>query len=224
MSANKKLTSTGFTIIELTLSIVILGILLISLLAVFTNYLVLITRNNVLIDMTADSQNLLRSTVEQLRYGAGVRQSNTISDANGPGGGWNTSNTSFVIIIAVPAQNSSKNYIIDSLTGEPYANELVYYKQGADLYRRTLANPSATGNTLKTSCPAAVATSSCPADIKLTSNIKTMSFTLYDQDNALTTNPLLARSIQIDLSLEKDTFGQPLSLDNSIRISLRNNF
>lgn len=216
--------SAGFTIVELTISITITGILIVSLLAMSTYLFAMITRNNDLVEMSVDSQNLLRSTVEELRYGAGVRQTSTISDPNSPPGGWSTSNSNFIIIIAVPAVDSNDEYIIDSLTGSPYNNELVYFKSGNTLYKRTLANPSAVGNKLKTSCPAAVATTSCPADKQLIQYLNGMVFTLYDQDNALTTDPLKARSVKIDLSLMRDTFGQPLTLDNSIRVTLRNRF
>lgn len=222
MSASTKHTSAGFTIVELNLSITIMAILLVSLLTVFTNFFVVMTRTNSIVDMTVDSQGLLRTMVEELRYGAGVRQSATITDANAPAGGWDTSNADFVIVIAVPAADSDRNYIIDSETGSPYFNELVYFKSGTTLYKRLLANPAATGNALKTSCPASVATASCPADRKLGENVNTMVFTLYDQDNATTADPLLARSVKIDLNLQKDTFGAPLSYDNSVRITLRN--
>lgn len=222
MSASTKHTSAGFTIVELNLSITIMAILLVSLLTVFTNFFVVMTRTNSIVDMTVDSQGLLRTMVEELRYGAGVRQSATITDANAPAGGWDTSNADFVIVIAVPAADSDRNYIIDSATGSPYFNELVYFKSGTTLYKRLLANPAATGNALKTSCPASVATASCPADRKLGENLNTMVFTLYDQDNATTNDPLLARSVKIDLNLQKDTFGAPLSYDNSVRITLRN--
>ncbi|MBI4033633.1 hypothetical protein HY379_01405 [Candidatus Saccharibacteria bacterium] len=214
----------GYTVPELTVSIVILGILILSLFSFSTYYFTNVTRNNAFVQMSADSQNLLRATVEQLRYGAGVRQSNTIADSNAPVGGWNTSNTNFVIIIAVPAIDSSRNYIIDSATGNPYNNELVYFKNGTALNRRTLAHPDAVSNTLKTSCPEALATASCPADSKLVENLDSMLFTLYDQDDAITTDPLLARSVKIDLGLNKKSFGNPLTLDNSIRVTLRNQF
>lgn len=220
MSDNTK----GFTIPELVISITLIGVISVSLLAIFVNYFTIITRNNMVIDMTVDSQNLLRSTVEELRYGAGVRQANTIADPNGPPGGWNTSNANFVIIIAVPAIDNNRNYIIDSDTGSPYNNELVYFKEGTTLYKRTLAHPDATGNTLQTSCPSASAGPSCPADKKLIEHVESMVFTLYDQDDATTADPLLARSVKIDLSMERDTFGEPLTLDNSIRVTLRNTF
>jgi len=219
-------TNSGFTIVELTISLTVMGIIMVSLMAASVNYLVIITRNNITIDMTVDSQNLLRSTVEELRYGAGVRSSNTITDANEPGGGWTTTNTNFVIIIAAPAEDSSGDYIIDPSTGVPYNNELVYFKGTTDnkLYKRILANSNATGNTAVTTCPASVASASCPADIQLINYIDTMQFTLYDQDDATTTDALLARSVKIDLTTTRDTFGSPLTLDNSIRVTLRNDF
>lgn len=221
---NSPTGSSGFTIPELIISMVIIGIILVSLFAVITNYLVLITRNSAAVDMTDSSQNLLRNIVEELRYGAGVRQTNTISDPNGPGGGWNTSNSSFIIVVALPALDSNRDYIIDPDTGGPYENELVYFKQGTTLYKRTLANPDASGNTAQTSCPSNIATTDCPADKELLDNLDTMDFTLYDQDNTTTTDPLKARSIKIDLTMQKDTFGEPLTLTNSIRVTLRNQF
>ena len=224
MLHSTKNKSLGYTVPELSVSIVVLGILITSLLAFSTYYFANVTRYNAFVQMSVDSQNLLRATVEQLRYGAGVRQSNTVSDANAPVGGWNTSNDDFVIIIAVPAIDSDREYIIDPNTGSPYNNELVYFKNSTNLYRRTLAHPDATGNTLKTSCPAAQASEACPSDSKLVENLDSMVFTLYDQDDAVTTDPLLARSVKIDLGLAKVTFGNDLTLDNSIRVTLRNQF
>lgn len=229
MSDNTKRRTTasgsrGFTLVELTISIAILGVISVGIMYAFTNYLALTTRSGIMTSMTVDSQNVLRATVEELRYGAGVRQTNSLTDANAPSGGWNTSNSNFVIVIAMPAVDSSRNYIIDTATGEPYNNEFVYFKSGTYLYKRILANPSATDNALKTSCPANLATSSCPSDRTLLDTIDDMVFTLYDQDDVVTTDPLLARSVNIDLSLSKDTFGDPLTLDYSIRTTLRNTF
>lgn len=224
MPDNIKSRQAGYTIPELIIAISLFGIISVTFLGVMTNYFANITRNNAKIDMTVNSQNLLRSTVNELRYGAGVRQTNTIPDANGPGSGWNTSNDAFVIIIASPAQDDSGDYIINPLTGTPYINELVYFKDGTTLYRRTLANPSATGNTKVTTCPPASASASCPADAKLIENLDDMVFTLYDQDDNPTTDPLLARSVLIHLSMVKDTFGDPLTLENNIQVTLRNNY
>lgn len=214
----------GYTITELMISVSVSSILFIAFLTVIMNYFILITRNNASIEMTTSSQNLLRSTVDNLRVSNGVRQTNSITDANAPVGGWNTSNTNFVIVISTPAVNSADDYIIDPVTGSPYMNELVYYKSGNSLYKRNLANPSAAGNRLRTSCPAAIASPSCPADVNLADYFQSMSFSLYDQDGTLTADPAQARSIGINLNMQRNVFGSLLSLDNNIRVSLRNRF
>lgn len=221
MSANKQ---KGFTVVELTIGISVGAILFLAFMTVITNYFILITRNNASIDMTTSSQNLLRSTVETLRVSNGVRQTNSISDINAPAGGWNTSNTNFVIVISTPAIDSSRNYIIDPSTGSPYMNELVYYKDGTSLMKRTLANPGAVGTTLMTSCPANLATSTCPADVHLADFFQSMSFTLYDQDGSVTTSPTSARSISINLNMQRTVYGTPINLSNNIRVTLRNRF
>ena len=217
-------SSKGSTLVELLVIITVTSILAIVFLDTITNFYSVITRNNASSDLTITSQNLLRSTVETLRVGDGVRQTNSISDANAPGGAWSTSNSDFVIVIASPALDSSRSYIIDPNTGSPYMNELVYYKNGALLMQRVLANPDATGNSLKTTCPPEIATANCPADKQLAEYVKTMLFTLYDQDDIVTNDPLAARSIKIDLAMERDLSGAPLTLNNSIRVTLRNRF
>ncbi|MEK7095897.1 MAG: hypothetical protein AAB896_01210 [Patescibacteria group bacterium] len=208
----------------MVVGITIGSILFLAFMVALTNQFVLITKNNAAIDMAANSQNLLRTTVEALRVGDGVRQTNTIADANAPGGGWSTSNTDFVIVIASPALNSIRNYIIDPGTGSPYMNELVYYKSAGSLMERRLANPGASGNSLVTSCPSSSSSSSCPPDKLLADYVQSMAFTLYDQDNILTTDPTLARLIIIDLGMQRTVFGSAISLNNSIQVTLRNWF
>lgn len=225
MSGNKKAAREhGFTIVELTIVISVTSIIAVVFLGVITNYFVTITRNNELADMTINSQNLLRTTVENIRFGNGVETTNTISDPNAPSGGWNTSNASFVIVIPVPAVDNSKNYIVDPGTGSPYMNELVYYKNGSSLYERILANPNAAGNSLHTSCPASLATGSCRADPLLATYVSSMNFTLYDQNAAQTADPTRARSVNIALTMQRNAPISPLSLSTNIRVTLRNRF
>lgn len=224
MSDNSLRSQAGFTLVELIVAISVFAVIGVTFLGLTVNYFVVITRNNELAEMTVNSQNLLRTTVENIRFGDGIRQTNQISDPNAPTGGWNTNNSSFVIVIAVPALDSSHNYIIDPDTGSPYMNELVYYKNGTDLMERKLANPSASGNTLLTTCPAAKATQSCPADTHLADYVSSMTFTMYDQNAAVTSDPSLARSIQISLTMERNAPGEPLDLNTSTRVTLRNRF
>lgn len=226
MSGSKTIVpdQRGFTLVELTVVIAVTTIVAVVFLMVVSNYYVVISRNDKLSEMTVNSQNLMRSTVENIRYGNGVEQTNTLTDPNAPSGGWSTSNTNFVIIIPVPAVDSSKNWIIDPDTGSPYMNELVYYKSGSTLMQRTIANPSAVGNTLRTSCPPVSASASCPPDKQLATYVSSMTFTLYDQNGAATTTTSAARSIQISLTMLQNNPGNPISLSSSIRVTLRNRF
>ncbi|HET9174039.1 MAG TPA: prepilin-type N-terminal cleavage/methylation domain-containing protein [Candidatus Saccharimonadales bacterium] len=214
----------GFTIVELAIVISVTSIVAVVFLGIITNYFVTITRNNELTDMTINSQNLLRTTVQNIRFGNGVEQSNTITDPNAPSGGWNTNNSAFVIVIPVPAEDSSKNYIIDPDTGSPYMNELVYYKNGNTLMERVLANPNAVGNTTVTTCPSSSSSTSCPPDKLLATYVSSMTFTLYDQNAAVTTTPTSARSVNISLTMQRNAPVSPLSLTDSIRVTLRNRF
>ena len=225
MSANNHLSrQSGFTLVEVLVAVALMALIGVVFLGMSVNYFVVITRNNELSEMTVNSQNLLRSTVENIRFGDGVRQTNQISDPNAPVGGWNTNNTNFVIIIAVPALDSSRQYIIDPSTGSPYMNELVYYKNGTTLMERKLANPNASGNKLATTCPPALATTTCTADIELAKYVNAMTFTLYDQDSKTTTTASAARSVNISLNMQRNAPGQPINLTTNMRVTLRNRF
>lgn len=226
MDSNKTRShSGGFTIVELLVSITVLSLIVGVFLGLVSSYMTTINRNNQLTEMTVASQNLLRTTVESLRFGDGVRQTNQIPDPNSPSGGWNTNNSTFVIIIAEPALDAGGNYIINSGTGSPYMNELVYYKDGSTLMKRKLANPDATGNTLRTSCPPNLASASCSADLQLAEYVKSMIFTLYDQDGNTTGNASLARSVNIRLDMERNSnSSKPLKLTTEMRVTLRNRF
>jgi prepilin-type N-terminal cleavage/methylation domain-containing protein len=214
----------GFTLVELIVAITVFAVIGVTFLSLTANYFVVITRNDELAEMTVNSQNLLRTTVENIRLGDGIRQTNQLNDPNAPSGGWNTSNSAFVIVIAVPAVNSSHSYIIDPDTGSPYMNELVYYKTGTDLMERKLANPSASGNTLTTTCPANQASQSCPADTHLADYVSSMTFTMYNQNATATNDPTLARSIRINLVMQRNAPGNPLNLNTSTQVTLRNRF
>jgi Tfp pilus assembly protein PilE len=218
------LGAQGYTLVEEVVVVTVIGIISIAFVGSIASYYVTITRTNELEQMTVSSQNVLRSTVENIRYGDGVRQTNAISDPNAPTGGWNTSDSNFVIILEVPAENTSHNYIIDPDTGSPYMNELVYYKNVNLLMERKLANPNASGDSLTTSCPPSNATTTCPADTELADWVNSMTFTLYDQNASQTTTPSLARSVGITLNMQRDAPGKPLNLTTNIRVTLRNNF
>ena len=225
MLANKALRPNqhGFTLTEVVVAISLFGMVGLAISIFFISSLSTITRSKLSAELTSSSQQLLLTTTDELRYGAGVRQQNIIPDDNETEG-WNTSNEDFVIIINSPAVDANREYILDPATGDPYMNEIVYYKQGTVLYKRTLANENAAENSATTTCPEDLASSTCPPDRRLVDYLDSMVFTLYDQDNNITTVATNARSIKVDLTLRRDTFGNPLVITNTIRVTLRNAF
>lgn len=221
MSDNTK-NQNGFTIVEAIIAVVVAAILVTTLLTVTFSFYGNSVRTSTQARLAVESESILRSMVEELRISSGVRASNTISDPNAPAGGWTTSNSSLVLIISTPVFDSSNNFVIDSTTGEPYQNEIVYYATNGTLYKRYLANSSAPGNLFKTSCPAASATSTCPADVALSSHFKDMSFVFYDENNAITSTLSAARSVKMTIDMEQSAFGNIITFTNNIRMTMRN--
>jgi type II secretory pathway pseudopilin PulG len=212
----------GFTVTELIISIVVFNILIVGVFFLFTDFFATVVRSEVSAQITIDSQNILRDIVEEIRVGSSVEDTAVNPDSNAPSGGWNTSEADVVIIIDTPAIDNSNEYIIDPVTGLPYSNELVYFANGSMLFKRTIVDPAASGNVELTSCPEASASSSCPPDLLLTRDFDSLTFTFFDQDNAITVDPSLARSVEMNINLSRDTFGDPILAVNTTQVSFRN--
>ncbi len=69
-----------------------------------------------------------------------------------------------VFYFASPSTDTSHNLIMNGT--QPYYDEFILYLDGSskELLLRTLVNPSATGDRLQTTCPAAIASAGCPGD------------------------------------------------------------
>lgn len=76
-----------------------------------------------------------------------------------------------LIYYTAPSINTSNSFIMNG--AQPYYDEFVLYMDGStkELLLRSLANPDAANNRLKTSCPPAQATATCPADQLIASDL-----------------------------------------------------
>lgn len=218
----KPLNQAGVTIVELLVVIGIASVLLISFMTVSVYMYGDTIRSSLYAQLATESETVLRSVVEELRQSSSIRTNNSNPDTNAPGGAWTTSDSNLILIISTPALDSSNNFIINPATGYPYQNEIVYFASGSNLYKRYLANPSAPGDVMKTTCPAAASSSSCPQDILMSDHFKTLNFVFYDQDDAVTTSIPAARSIKLFIQMQRKTYGKTLTFDNNIRITIRN--
>ena len=217
-----KLNQSGLTIIELMISIGIAGVLASVLLIVSLGFVGSTIRSQVTSEMIVESHFALRTLTEDLRLGNAIETTNTIADANSPGGGWLTGDAGNTLVISTPAVDSSNQVIYDESTGDPYPNELVYFLDSGALRKRLLKNSAAAGNNITTTCPEALSTSACPADREYTSHVDDIGLTFYDLNNAEITDPALARSVKVDLSMSRQVFGKNITFENSILVKLRN--
>ncbi len=218
MSKSKK--QTGFTIIELLISISISTILIMVMMTITVYYYADILKTQASAELALESQTVLRKMVEESRFADAIRSTNTIADANAPTGGWVTNDPSDILIIASPALDSNRDIIYDSSDGFPYENESIYFRSGSSFYKRVLHNTQAAGNVAKTTCP--VATATCPKDTEITTNLTNLSFIFYDINNSPTSDATLARSISITVNLQKKSYGSLIQFNNTIRTTLRN--
>ena len=220
MTLQLKQTGQGFTITELIISIGLAGLLSVLMLSVFVysygGLLVEQTRAN----MVLESQLFLRRMTEDVRVANQVLANNTITDDTIAPSVWATSDPANILILTQPASDADRNFIYDSGTGYPYQNEIVYFGDETTMYRRTLKNTLAVGNTAETTCP--VGATGCGRDIPLTENLKNMNFVFYDIDNVVTTTIASARAVELTVNLEKKIYGRTIVVQNTTRMTLRN--
>lgn len=213
---------SGFTILELTLAMGIASVLASVLLAITLTYFADIMRTNQDTELHVEAHFVLQAMVEDIRLADRIDTTNELTDANQPSGGWTTNDANNWLIIGSPATNSSHDIIYDADTGNPYRNENIYFISGSKLFKRTLKNAAATGNAAATTCPAAAVTSTCHEDKTYSTHATDMGFTYYDTNNDVTTDPSLARSVRVSVTLSRKSFGKTLTVNDTILATLRN--
>lgn len=217
-----KRDQAGFTIVELVIAITVAGVLAVAIFIATFDYYADVNRSQAATDEALSSQTILNQMTNDIRLADSISSTNVITDPNAPTGGWVTSNPSNVIIIESPATDSSRNIIYNPDTGFPYRNELIYFISGGSMYKRVLANTSATGNTAVTTCPQFLSSPSCPPDALFSDHVGNLSFTFYDSSGNTTSDAIKARSVQLDVDLSQTVYGRNVALSNQARITLRN--
>ncbi len=138
------------------------------------------------------------------------------------------------------SQDSSKDFILNGTN--PYENEsVIYLNRQGELRVRDLANPAAVGNTLVTTCPPNLASSSCPADKLLIDGIESVDVRYFSRSGNLLDytpyfDPVLGTTVngpdfpavqvvEYTLNIAKTAFTQSTSTTKNstiIRVALRN--
>lgn len=138
------------------------------------------------------------------------------------------------------SQNSSKNFIMNGIN--PYEDEfIIYLSTNGQIRVRVLANTSASGNILTTTCPPAVATAACPADKTLIENVVSIDSRFFSRSGNLIDytpvfDPVLGANVygpdypsvevlEYTINIARAAFTQTTNTTQSstiIRIALRN--
>ena len=214
----KKSNLAGFTIIELLIAVSVAAIVSAILVTICVELYGTTVKQQIYSEMIVESQQVLVKMLDDVRFSDTILAANSIADPNNAGG-WTTSAPT--LVVGEPAYDSTRKLIYDPSTSYPYKNNIIYFLSGSTMYRRVLKNTNATGNVAITTCPSAVA--SCPKDIELATRVASLSFIFYDSDNNVTATSTSARSVQVSIVMSSKTFGQTISLTNTLRGTLRNN-
>jgi Tfp pilus assembly protein PilW len=187
-----RLDDRGFTIVELLAVIItssiIMGVTTAFALNLWTNTAVVQSDEDTLVSRL-NAGDYLRDAVDSA---SGLIDQNDLADAHtGDADPSDPSGTHWAVIHAVPGTinmgaagtitpliyfnrpsiDTSKNIIMNG--DVPYQDDVILYMDGStkQLLARVRANPYASNNRAKTSCPASQASQSCPADTVVADNV-----------------------------------------------------
>jgi Tfp pilus assembly protein FimT len=211
----------GFTIPELIIMIVVTAILTLLVLSFTISYWGAAARlqnDSTTLVSRLNAGDALR---DALNVSSGLIGQNSIADTNagsvdataGPGF-WTQlhavpttvtmptgSNISPVFYFQAPSTDTSRNFIMNGT--QWYQDEFVLFLDGSSksLKLRTLVNPSASADRLKSTCPPAQASASCPADKILAENVASVDTRYFSRSG----NTIDYTSIK-----QLDSFGNPV--------------
>lgn len=217
----KKLQESGYTLVEVTIALVVTGVLIFSILNFTTNTLVQYSETEARSSLLSEAQTALDIANNDIRLSASADQNNRWEDDNAPGDvyGWESDGNTLVLATAAEDGNGEilfadpSEYISEK-------NNIVYFVDNGSLYKRVIAAP-VSGNSATTTCPAAEATAGCPADKELLDDVNSFSVDYLD-DAGNEVAPTSARSVELNLELYTEEFSKPISVNYTTGMVFRN--
>lgn len=212
----------GFTITELTITVTVTTLIVLIISAFMLRSTQTATLEMAKASILHEIQLTLDSVANDVRSSANADLNNRNPDPNAPGGnqfGWTS--TASTVVLATAATDSAKNIIFsDPSNYVTVKNNYIYYVSNNTLYKRIVA-ADVDDNRAITTCPPAIASSSCPADKKLLSDVSQFEIRYVDGNNAQVT-PTNARSIEITLTAASTKYTQTQSATYTTRMVFRN--
>lgn len=215
-------SARGYTMVELLVATAVISILIILMMNFVAGRIAENARRNAISDLQLQAKLTLDVINRDIKHSANVDDQNRWEDDYSPTSpsnnfGWISDNDT--LVIARPASSTSNNIIYeDPQTYISYKDNLVYFVNNNTLFKRILAAEVA-NNSAQTTCPSG--TAGCGTDIKLADNTVGFTATYYDSNDNIVA-PSLARSVAINLRLERTVFGRLLNEEQTIRTVFRN--
>jgi hypothetical protein len=235
-------TGHGFTLVEILVMSPVIMLTIIIMMSFLFNQYGQLTQEGAQINLNVEAQNIVFSMQDDIFY-ANEFSSNLNSNLNDnydPSGGWTYNTNPDTLIISTPALTGNRRaddrqpvYINTEGCDEavitensPLYNNVIYFVSGTTLFKRIVTAPStlATCGTsfVKTSCPSGSASSSCPADRTMTSNLNSFNITYYDTNNTVVSVPEQATKVKIDLELKDRAYATDIYSTSSITLKRLN--
>lgn len=215
-------SQAGFTLVEMTIVVIVTSILALTMANFIETWLQQQSLSQSRTSLLSNAESALDNVNNDIKLSGSVDATNRWPDANGPGGnqyGWTSG--SQVLVLAKSAVDSSNNIIFsDPQDYVTQKDNMIYYLSGTTLYRRTLDSTSS-NDAAVTTCPPASATKTCPADLKIATGVKSLTFSYYDQ-NGDTVTPEDARSVEVSITLSSLIGGQTVTASYNSRMVFRN--
>ncbi|HSX47596.1 MAG TPA: prepilin-type N-terminal cleavage/methylation domain-containing protein [Patescibacteria group bacterium] len=216
-----KINQNGFTLVELTVVIIIISILSITLSIFITNWLQAAVLSQKRADLLNNAQNAVSTISTDVQLSGSVDVNNRWEDPNGPGGNYAWASGTQVLVLAKAAIDNSNNIIFsDPAKYISQKDNVIYYLSNKTLYRRTLQSDS-DNDAATTTCPPSQTTSTCPADRSIATDVSSLSFNYIDIAGD-TTTPDNARAVQVSITLSEIQDNNTINASYSTRMVFRN--
>lgn len=218
------MTKTGFTIVEALVGITVTVMLLMVIMNFMANYFRQHAINTAKSELLVNSQRALDMIGQDIRLSASADQNNRWQDEYAPNAptdklSWQSNDST--LVLATAAQDSDGNIVFaDPAQYISEKNNNIFFVSNGVLYKRILASP-AVDNVSQTTCPSQSSSPHCPADIKLSEHVSQFNVTYLD-GNEDVVESTGARAVELQLRLEDEKFGTPISATYKTRMVFRN--
>lgn len=217
----KRLNTSGFTLIELMITCVLISIIALSMAAFLTGWLSSYSDANARTSLLSNAENALDIASSDIRLSGSADDANRWPDTNSPSGNYGWQSSGSTLVLAKAATDTQGNIIFSDPNN--YITEKdneVYFVSADNLYRRTITSGNSS-DSAKTTCPTASASKSCPADQLVASGVTSFSVQYFDSDENQV-SPDNARSVGLAITLEAKDGSKNLTSSYNTRMVFRN--